>query len=177
MAKTKMNRKRIILMAVIVAVAGLGVWYATRAKSSPAKTASTASTETKTDVNTDEANKNDPTLGGKANTSSDTTTASNSKNLAIVISRPVNNDTVPLAEGIEVRSVISGTTSGNCTLTATGPNGKTVTKTAKIVAQTSYGSCSIDVTSSEVVAGEWQIALTATSDDSTAKANFTVKVQ
>lgn len=157
-------------------MAGLGVWYAIAAQSSPKKTAATTTT-TKTDVaSTDDANKNDPTLDQKK-ASSTTPAATPSKTLYLTISRPVNNDTVPLAEGIEIRSVITGATSGTCNVTATGPNGKTITKTATITAQPSYGSCSVDIASSEVVAGTWQVSMTATSADASGTANFTVKVQ
>lgn len=175
MPKSKTKRTKIILALTAVVVVGTGVWYATRAKTAPAKVASSQTEATKSDANTDAANKNDPTMDKKSQTT--TTASSSSKTLSVTISRPVNNDTLPLAEGIEIRSVISGATSGTCSVTATGPGGKTVTKNATIAAQPSYGSCSIDIASSEVVAGEWQVVLTATSGDASGKANVKVKVQ
>lgn len=164
-------------MAAVAALAGLGIWYAVQATSSPKKAASTTAAEEKENQqNTDDLNKNDPTMNKKV-ASTTTTTASTSQNLTITVSRPVNNDTLPLSEGIEIRSVISGATSGTCKVTATGPGGRTITKNVSIVAQPSYGSCSVDITGSEVVAGEWQVAMTATSGNSTGKANFKVTVQ
>lgn len=178
MKKPKSNRNRILLIAAILAVAGLGVWYMAQGKSSSKKTASTTSEETKTDASssTDDLNKNDPTLDQKT-TSATTTSSTPKQTLAITVSRPVNNDTLPLSEGIEIRSVVSGATSGTCMVTATGPGGKTVTKSAAVTAQTSYGSCSIDIARSQVVAGDWQVAMTVTSGSSTGKANFKVTLQ
>lgn len=178
MAKTKSKRSRIVLIAASLLLVGLGVWYATRAKSSTPKTASTSSVDSKTDTSSsDQANKNDPTLDKKNQTTPATTAPAQAKKLYITVSRPVNNDMLPLAEGIEIRSVISGATSGTCNVVATGPGGKTVTKSASLTAQTSYGSCSIDIASSQVVAGEWQVAMTVTSGSATGSANFKVTVQ
>lgn len=178
MPKPKSKRNRILLIVAILVVVGLGVWYMAQGKSSSKKTASTTTEETKSDASasTDDLNKNDPTLDQKT-TPTTTTSSTTSQTLAITVSRPVNNDTLPLSEGIEIRSVISGATSGTCSVTATGPGGKTVTKSAAITAQTSYGSCSIDIPSSQVVAGDWQIAMTVTSGNSTGKANFKVTLQ
>lgn len=176
MPKYKSKRFKIALAAAVVAVIGFGVWYGTQGKSTSTQKASTKTEATQTPAKTDEANKNDPTMDKKGQATA-TTTSTASKLLTITISRPVNNDTLPLAEGIEIRSVISGASSGTCSATATGPGGKIVTKNASITAQTSYGGCSIDIPSSEVVAGEWQVALTATSGDATGKANSRVKVQ
>lgn len=170
MTKRKTKPTRIILIALLLLGVVLAIWYFTRPKASAPKVASITKTETSS---TTDPNKSDPTLDKKTTT----TTAASSQTLSIVISRPVNNDTVPLVEGIEVRSVISGATSGSCSLTGTGPNGKTISKTTTMAPQTSYGSCSFDVASSEVAAGEWSLTLTATSGSATGKSSFKVMVQ
>lgn len=176
MPKSKSKRNRIVLIAAIAAVAGLGVWYAMAARTSPKKSSTAATEEKKTQAETDDLNKNDPTMNQK--TSANTTTSSSTnQNLAITVSRPVNNDTLPLSETLEIRSVISGATSGTCNLTASGPNGKSVTKSVSVMAQPTYGSCSIDIASSELSAGDWQIAMTVTSGSNTGKTNFKVTLQ
>jgi hypothetical protein len=173
MTKHKSNRKRIALIAAILVVAGLGVWYATRPKAVAPKVGLTATTDAK--VNTDEANKNDPTLNKK--TASTTTPAAQSTNLSITVNRPVSGDTLPLSEGIELRSTVSGATSGACILTGSGPSGKTFTKNTTIAAQSSYGSCSFDVPGSELAAGEWNLTLSASSGNGSGKTTLKVTMQ
>ena len=175
MAKSKSKRSRIVLIAAILVVAGLGIWYyATQAKKSTVNKTTPATTETKKVAETD-ATKTDATIDKDAPASSSTTTTSSSNNkLYIVVNRPVNNDIIKLADGIQVRSTVTGATSGTCSLKLAGPNGKNVNKSASIMAQTSYGSCSFDVAGSELSAGQWTLTLTAASGD--ANASYTAKV-
>lgn len=176
MTKPKSKRNRILLIAAILVVAGLGIWYVMTAKVSPKKSTTATTEEKKTQAETDDLNKNDPTMNQK--TSANTTTSSSAnQNLAITVSRPVNNDTLPLSETLEIRSVISGATSGTCNLTASGPNGKSVTKSVGVTAQPTYGSCSIDIANSELAVGDWQIAMMVTSGSNTGKTNFKVTLQ
>ncbi len=175
MAKTKSKRSRIILITLLLLGVVLAVWYVTRPKAAAPKVASTQSTGTSAS-NTD-SKKTDATIDKDKDapaTSSNTTTSSSNNKLYIVVNRPVNNDTLKLADGIQVRSTVTGATSGTCSLKLTGPNNKTVNKSASITAQTSYGSCSFDVAGSELSAGEWTMTLTATSGD--ANATYTAKV-
>lgn len=176
MPKSKSKRNKIVLLTTIIVVAALGIWYALAAQSS-SKKATTAKQETKTAAEVEKSDDlSKPT--DTTNASGDTTTSSsNNQNLSITVSRPVNGDTLPLSENLEIRTVISGATSGTCNLSASGPNGKSVTKSVSIAAQPSYGSCSIDIASSQLSAGEWQIAITATSGSSTGKTNFKVTLQ
>lgn len=177
MTKRKTKASRIVLIAAILAVAGLGVWYATRAKSSPTAKKTTPTTETKQAASTDTA-KTDVTIDKDAPAKTETTsTDSSAKTLYIVVNRPVNNDSVMLADGIALRSTITGTTSGTCTLALVGPGGKTVNRSTSIAAQPSYGSCSFDVAGSELTAGDWNLTLTATSGSSTGKATLKVTVK
>lgn len=177
MPKSKSKRNRIVLVAAILAVAGFGVWYAVAARSTSNKT-TTAKSEATTTAEAEQADDLEkPTATTNASGDKTTASSSTSQNLPITVSRPVNGDTLPLAEGLEVRTVISGATSGTCNLSASGPNGKSVTKSVSIAAQPSYGSCSIDIPSSQVSAGEWQVTVTATSGNSTGKTNFKVTLQ
>lgn len=173
MTKRKTKPTRILLIALLILGVVLAIWYFTRPKVSAPKVTSITKTET---TSTTDPNKSDPTLDKKT-ASTNTSTSTTPSSLSIVISRPVNNDTLPLAEGLEVRSVVSGATSGTCKLTGTGPGGKSISKTTTMTPQTSYGSCSFDVPSSEVVAGEWNLTLTATSGSATGTSSLKVTVQ
>jgi len=172
MTKHKSKRKRIALIATLLVVAGLGVWYVTRPKASAPKVSTIVDVGNQ---NTDELNKNDPTLDQK--TGPTTTPAAEAKTLNVTVSRPVNNDKLPLTEGIELRSVVSGATSGTCTLALAGPSGRTLSKTSPITAQPSYGSCSFDVPGAELAAGQWSLALTANASGATGKTSLKVTVQ
>ncbi len=179
MAKHKSKRKRIALIVAVLVVAGLGVWYVTRAKSSStAKKTTPTTTETKQTAST-ESTKTDATIDKDAPAKTETASATDSSNktLYIVVNRPVNNDSIMLADGIALRSTITGATSGTCTLALVGPGDKTVSKSTSIAAQPSYGSCSFDVTGSELTMGDWNLTLTATSGSSTGKATLKVTVK
>lgn len=173
MAKSKSKRSRVFLIAAIIIVAGLGVWYATRAKStSTAKKTTPTTTETKKAAEANTA-KTDATIDKDAPaTSSNTTTSSSNNKLYILVNQPVK--TADLNKDMAVRSTISGATSGTCTLQLVGPNNKTISKTTDITAQTSYYSCSFDIPQANLAAGEWTLNLTATSGD--ANATYTAKV-
>lgn len=173
MTRRKIKPSRIILIAILILGVVLAIWYFARPKVAAPKV--TTVTKAEASPATD-PNKSDPTMDKKT-TSIATTPTTSSQTLSIVISRPVNKDTVPLAEGIEVRSVISGATSGSCTLKGTGPNGKAISRTATMSPQTSYGSCSFDVASSEVTAGEWSLTLAASSGSAIGSSSFMVTVQ
>lgn len=174
MTKHKSRSKRLKTIGIIAVVAlfALGIWYATRPKASAPKVASATATDGK---KTDDANKNDPTLDKK--TASTTTPAAQATTLNITVNRPVSGDTLPMSEGIELRSTISGATSGTCALTGSGPGGKTFTKSASIAAQSSYGSCSFNVPGSELAVGEWNLALSATSGSGSGKTTLKVTMQ
>ncbi len=164
MKKSKTKRSRIALIAAIVVVVIFGAWYVAANRSSKKATVASKDTaKTSTEVaKADDLNK--PTDNTDA--SGDTTTtaaATTSSNLSVVVNRPVNGDTLPLSEGIEFRSTITGATSGTCTLNLTGPNGQKLTKSANLTIQNSYSSCSINVPGGELVAGSWTLSFTAKS--------------
>ncbi len=170
MSKHKSKRIKIILVVAAVLVVGLGTWLAVRVKDSSKKTASTKTVSTEEAKKADELKKPTDTTNASGDTTPSAETSIN--NLAIIINRPVDGDTIPLSEGIEMRVTVSGSSSktGSCTVVATGPSGQKVTKSADFVAQTSYSSCAIDFPGSQLSAGVWTTSLTATSGGATSKA-------
>lgn len=173
MVKTKYKRRRIILIALLLIGVVLAIWYFTRPKAVAPKV---ASTQTKSAASTTDTKKSDTTIDKDAPAKTEPSSTT-SNNLYIMVNRPVNNDTLKMADGIQFRSTISGANSGSCSLTAVGPSNKTVTKSGAMVTQTSYGSCNFDIASSEVVAGDWTLTLTATAASTTSKATIRVAVQ
>ena len=171
MKKSKSKRKRILLIAAILVVAGLGIWYMMAAQSSDKKADDKKEVKTEAEIaKADDLNK--PTDGKNASgdaTASTTTTspATSTSNLNVVINRPVNGDTLPMSEGIELRSTITGASSGTCTLNLTGPNGQKVTQSANLTAQNGYSSCSINVPGSQLAVGSWTLSFTAKSGNVT----------
>lgn len=170
MPKLKTKRTKIILAVAAIAVVGLGVWLAMRANNPSKKVASTQPVSTAEAEKANDFDKPTATTNASGDTNPSAETSIN--NLSIVINRPVNGDTLPLSEGIEMRVTISGSNSktGTCTVVATGPSGQKVTKTADFTPQSSYSSCSLDIPGSQLSAGQWTTSLTATSGGVTSKA-------
>lgn len=167
---------RFLLVAAIIAVC-FGIWYMTRAKSStPKATTPSTSTESSSKSTTTKPatqnNDNGVTDKGQPPQSD----SNQSTELSITISRPVNNDLFSLNNGVQVRSVINGASSANCTLLMNGPGGAVINKTASMVMQTSYGSCSFNISSRDLTVGDWSIKLSAVSGNSTASDSKTIKV-
>lgn len=169
MPKTKSKRNRIVLITAIVAVLGAGIWYFTAAK--PASQKAVSKTDSKATAEVAKADDLDkPTDTKDASGDAKTTTATTSAaNLGVIVNRPVNGDTLPMSEGIEFRSTITGTTTGSCMLNLIGPSGQKLTKNANLTAQNGYASCAINVPGSELVTGVWTLSFTATSGATTTK--------
>jgi len=170
MSKHKPKRLKIALIVAAVLVVALGIWFATQATRSSKKTASTKTVSTEEAKKADELKKPTETTNASGDSTPSAETSIN--NLAIVINRPVNGDTLPLSEGIQMRVTISGSSSktGTCTVTATGPNGQKVSKTASFEPQTSYSSCALDIPSNQLTAGVWTTSLVASSGGATSSA-------
>jgi len=154
-------------MAVLLVA--LGIWYATRPKVQAPK-ASTSQTSSKEAEQSNKLTKPSDTTNASGDSTPSAETSIN--NLAIVINRPVNGDSLPLSEGIDMRVTVSGSSSksGTCTVTATGPSGQKVTKSAEFTPQTSYSSCTIMIPSSQLATGTWTTSLVVTSGGATSKA-------
>lgn len=170
MSKHKSKRLKIALVVAAVLVVALGIWFAVQARSSSSKKASTRSVTKEEAKEADKLTKPTETTNASGDVTPSAETSIN--NLAIIISRPVDGDTIPLSEGIEMRVTVSGSSSktGSCTVVATGPSGQKVTKSADFVAQSSYSSCALDIPASQLSTGTWTTSLTATSGGATSKA-------
>lgn len=170
MPKTKSKRNRIVLAAATVAILGAGIWYFVAAKPASQKAVSKTDAKTTAEVaKADDLDKPTDTKDASGDTKT-TTPATSAAGLNVVVNRPVNGDTLPMSEGIEFRSTITGATSGSCTLNLTGPSGQKVTKSASLAAQNSYSSCSINVPGSDLAVGQWTLSFTAKSGSVTSNA-------
>jgi len=170
--QTKRSRRILKIVAIVAALLFVvaAVWYGTRPKKQDAK--KVASTQA---VSTKEANEADklskPTETKNASGDATTSATTSTSTMTLIVSRPVNGDKLPLSEGIAMRVMVTNTTSqtGNCNLTATGPSGQTVAKSADFTTQPSYSACAIDIPGSQLVAGQWSLSLTATSSGTATK--------
>lgn len=168
------KRSRRILKILLIAGAALlvagAVWYGTQPKKQDGK--KVASTQAVSAKEATDANKlAKPTDTKNASGDATTSAATSTSNMTLIVSRPVNGDKLPLSEGIQMRVMVTNSSSktGTCNLTATGPSGQKVSKSADFTSQPSYSSCAIDIPGSQLVAGEWSLSLTATSGGTTTK--------
>lgn len=169
MKKNKNKLVRVLLVITVIGLAGVALWFFTRPK--PSTTAVTPKTteETKT-VTTASDNLSKPTA--TTNASGDTTAAASSSTLAAVINSPVNGDTIKLADGLSFRSMITGATTGTCTLTLTGPNSQQITKNMNFTYQNNYSSCNVNISSGELEVGDWKLELVAKSGSNSVTAKI-----
>ena len=176
MRKTKTKRNLIISVTAlsVLIIAAVGVWYATRPKPKTSTTRSVTKQEAE-DANKLQKPTDTKNASGDSTTTAVTNTsaASSADNIYVVISRPFTTAehpaTVSKSGTLEFRSTITGASSGSCTLKLTGPSAQTMSKTATLVYQNNYTSCSIDVPGSQLATGDWTLSLTVTSGSTTTK--------
>lgn len=102
-------------------------------------------------------------------TKEDTTSISNSSsNINITLSRANQGGSgLPL----NIRTIITGITSGNCSVVLTRDGQPTISKTFPIVAEATYATCQqADIAAADFgVSGEWKLSITATSGGSSSQ--------
>lgn len=82
-------------------------------------------------------------------------------NMAVTISRA---NQVQKGEALQVRTVVSGTDTGTCDLTISRPGQTTITKTIQVTPDATYVTCNTNIPASEFsVDGEWDLSITVKS--------------
>jgi uncharacterized iron-regulated membrane protein len=165
------NRKIKLLILALVA-AGLVGWAFYAKYGQPKKAATqtsnsgTSSVQPSTDPNSGKQTAEAPAKTGTDTTSTPAATnqSTQASNLSIVISRAGQ-----IGSALQIRAIIQGTTTGTCTAKLTNSAGGSFQTThAAEIQQTGTTCGSFDIpTSSFSANGQWQLALTITSNGQT----------
>lgn len=164
--KQKRSRKAplIIVIAVLVIALGIG-FYFWKIKKSPAESANIGISKSGTggsinynppsedEKNTSEQQKDDIIN----EETKDPSKPPIDSNLAVTISRA---NQLGKGEPLQVRTVVSGTSSGTCTLTLSKTGQTTITKTIQVTPDATYVTCNANIPASEFSAdGEWNLEI------------------
>lgn len=99
----------------------------------------------------------------------------NTSNFTITVTRAGQIDA---SQPVSVRVLVTGVSTGTCTFTFSQSGQANVVKTGDISYQATTASCGVDVPPSDFsAAGDWQLAVKATSGSAQATANQTVTVK
>lgn len=175
--QSKIPKKFILVAAVLVVIGGAGAYglYISRKANNVANSADTAMKPTNTvDYNpptADEQKQQEDTKTDviKQNDAKNSPTPPEDTSISLTISRINQGDKgLPL----NVRTIITGTNSGTCTVTMTKNGQTTITKTFPIIVQATYSTCQqADIAASEFsVDGDWSYNVTATNGTANSKA-------
>jgi len=173
----KIPKKIILLVVGLLIVGGAGAFglYQSQKANKTAASADTAAKPINTvDYNpptADEQKQQEDTKTDVIKKNDDTTnpTPPTDSSISLTISR-VNQGGKGLP--VNVRTIITGTNSGTCTVTLTRSGQTTITKTFPIIVQATYSTCQqADIAASDFSAdGDWNYSVTATNGTSTSKA-------
>lgn len=161
-----------ILCLAIIALGSVVLWKQKHTNDTAVNTSHTSSDKPQTTINydpptTDQKNTSEQQKEDIINNDTSTPTPSSSIVVSIVRAGQLNN-----GQAVQIRTLISGATSGSCTATLTKNGAQTVKKTGTIVREATSVSCEgLDVDASEFSAdGTWDLSVTATSNNLTSAA-------
>lgn len=173
--KHKIPKKPIIAIFILLVLGGIG-GYCFYQSQQPNNSVSTdirpqntvdytapSSTEQqqKEGTKTEVINKNEQTKDGQS------TTSTNSNIVATLSRANQGGSGLPL----NIRTIITGASSGSCAITLTRNGQPTINKTFPIVSDATYATCQqADIPAAEFsVGGEWQLSIVATSGNSSSQ--------
>jgi cytoskeletal protein RodZ len=169
--KLKKRYAIIFVILIVLALAGLGVFYVhahQAVHSTPSiKTASPTTPTTESQPTQDPQSKETPTntdtpVPAKIDEQSGKTIAQ------MEASAEVSGDTLYIRGGINNLVV----TDGSCYATLTGPDGKTITKTTELLPNASTTDCkTISIKTADLMSGTWTVSLNYTSSTAQGKSN------
>lgn len=171
--KHKIPKKPIVIVTILLLLGGVGIFGFYQSQQPNRSVGSTTEVRpqnsvdynppTTTEQQQKEDTKTDVIKRSEQIKDSENTQPSTSANISVTLSRAnQGGNGLPL----NIRTIIVGATSGNCTVTLTRSGQPTVAKTFPITTQATYSTCQqADIPAADFsVGGEWQLSVTASNN-------------